>query len=157
MPEGKDPEIIIDSSSIIALYKLNLIEILKDLYTAVTVPEAVLSEVGHDLPHWIKIVPVDHIKEEVQEFSNKLGDGESEVITLGIEKENDVLVLDDLRARQAAKKLGLKITGLLGVLLKAKRRKKISKIRPLLEILDKENFRISTGLKNEILEIAGEI
>jgi predicted nucleic acid-binding protein len=46
MPEDKTPNIIIDSSSIIALYKLNLIDILKDLYASVNVTGAVLSEVG---------------------------------------------------------------------------------------------------------------
>jgi hypothetical protein len=34
MPEGKAQSIIIDSSSIIALYKLNLIDVLKDLYAS---------------------------------------------------------------------------------------------------------------------------
>ncbi|NIM12333.1 MAG: DUF3368 domain-containing protein [Candidatus Aminicenantes bacterium] len=156
MPEEKDPNIILDSSSIIALYKLNLIEILKDLYNSINVPEAVISELGHDLPHWIRILPVDDIN-KAKDFRKMLGDGESEVITLGIEKENYVLVLDDLRARQTARKLKLKITGLLGILVKAKKRKKISEIKPLLEILDKENFRISHKLKDEILTIAGEV
>jgi predicted nucleic acid-binding protein len=86
-----------------------------------------------------------------------LGDGESEVIALGIEKKSYVLVLDDLKARQTAQKLGLKMTGLLGILLKAKKRNKISKIRPLLKTLDKEDFRISNKLKNEILIMAEEV
>jgi predicted nucleic acid-binding protein len=155
MPEDQDPDIIIDSSSLIALHKLDLVEILKELYSFINVPEAVRSELGHDLSQWIKILAVDNI-DMVRDLSKKLGDGESEVITLGIERENTVLVLDDLRARQTAKKLGLKITGLLGILLKAKKRNKISKIKPLMEILDRESFRISSALKNEILQIAGE-
>jgi predicted nucleic acid-binding protein len=44
MPEEKDPNIIIDASSLIALYKLGLIDILKDLYASINVPGAVLSE-----------------------------------------------------------------------------------------------------------------
>lgn len=156
MPEEKDPNIIIDASSLIALYKLNIIDILKDLYASINVPGAVLSELGHDLPHWIRIMPLDNI-DKAKDFRKKLGDGESEVIALGIEKKSYVLVLDDLKARQTAQKLGLKITGLLGILLKAKKRNKISKIRPLLKILDKENFRISNKLKNEILIMAGEV
>lgn len=156
MPEEKDPNIIIDASSLIALYKLNIIDILKDLYASINVPEAVLSELGHDLPHWIRIMPLDNI-DKAKDFRKKLGDGESEVIALGIEKKSYVLVLDDLKARQTAQKLGLKMTGLLGILLKAKKRNKISKIRPLLKILDKEDFRISNKLKNEILIMAGEV
>ena len=156
MPEEKNPNIIIDASSLIALYKLDLIDILKDLYASINIPEAVLSEWGHDLPHWIRIIPLDNI-DTAKDFRKKLGDGESEVIALGIEKKNYVLVLDDLKARQTAQKLGLKITGLLGILLKAKKRNKISKIRPLLKTLDKEDFRISNKLKNEILIMAGEV
>ena len=156
MLEEKDSNIIIDASSLIALYKLKLIEILKDLYVSINVPEAVLFELGHDLPHWIRIMPLDNI-DKAKDFRKKLGDGESEVIALGIEKKSYVLVLDDLKARQTAQKLGLKITGLLGILLKAKKRNKISKIRPLLKILDKEDFRISNKLKNEILIMAGEV
>ena len=155
MPEEQDPNIIIDSSSLIALHKLDLVEILKELYTYINVPEAVHCELGHDLSQWIKILAVDNI-DMVRDLSKKLGDGESEVITLGIEHENTVLVLDDLRARQTAKKLGLRITGLLGILLKAKKRNKISKIKPLMEILDRESFRISAALKDEILRVAGE-
>ena len=156
MPEENDPNIIIDSSSIIALYKLDLIDVLKDLYSSINAPEAVLVELGHDLPHWINILPVND-DETVGYLRKKLGSGESEVITLGVEKQNYVLVLDDLRARHAAKKLGLKITGLLGILLKAKKRKKIVRIKPLVEVLNKENFRISQKLIREILIIAGEI
>jgi predicted nucleic acid-binding protein len=155
MPEEKDPNIIIDASSLIALYKLNLIEILKDLFTSINAPEAVFTEVGQDLPQWIKILPVDNV-DLITKFRENLGEGESEVIVMGIEKENYVLVLDDLRARNTAKKLGLKMTGLLGILIKAKKRGKILKIKPLLEILDEENFRISNKLKNETLKIAGE-
>ena len=156
MPEEKDPNIIIDASSLIALYKLGLIDILKDLYASINAPGAVLSEWGHDLPHWIRIMPLDNI-DKANDFRKHLGDGESEVIALGIEKKNYVLVLDDLKARQTAQKLGLKITGLLGILVKAKKRNKISKVRPLLKILDKVDFRISNKLKNEILIMAGEV
>ena len=155
MPEDQDPDIIIDSSTLIALHKLNLVGILKELYTFINVPEAVRCELGHDLSQWMKILAVDNM-DMVRDLSKKLGEGESAVITLGIERENTVLVLDDLRARQTAKKLGLRITGLLGILLKAKKRNKIARIKPLMEILARERFRISPTLKNEILRIAGE-
>lgn len=155
MPEEKDPSIIIDASSLIALFKLDLIEILRDLYASVYAPEGVLYEFAQDLPQWIQILPPGN-NPLVTVLSKKLGNGEAEAIAMGVERDDCIVVLDDLKARQTAKKLGLKITGLLGILLKAKKRKIISEIKPLLIKLERENFRISVKLKNEVLKSAGE-
>lgn len=155
MPETKDPAIIVDTSTLIALDKLGLIHILKDLYSAVNVPEAVLLEFGQDLPHWFQVQSVKQVA-LLTLMSDKLGDGESEVIAIGIEKNNCVVVLDDLKARNTARKLGLRLTGLLGILVKAKQRGKIIAVKPLLEKLDTEEFRISEKLKAVVLSAAGE-
>ena len=50
-----------------------------------------------------------------------LGAGESEAIVLAREVEADVLLMDERRGRNAAKRLGLTCTGLVGVLLEARR------------------------------------
>lgn len=51
MPEDKTPNIIIDSSSIIALYKLKLIDILKDLYASLL---KILDEEKFRISHKLK-------------------------------------------------------------------------------------------------------
>jgi predicted nucleic acid-binding protein len=155
MLDSNDQKIIVDTSSLIALSKLDLVFVLRDLYGEVIVPESVSHEFAQDLPPWIRVVAPRNIPLVIA-LREKLGYGETEVIALGIEKKDCLLVLDDHKARQTAKRLGLKITGLLGMLVKAKKKGKIDEIKPLLDQLDRGNFHISHGLKAEILKIAGE-
>lgn len=51
-----------------------------------------------------------------------LGAGESEAIVLAREVKADVLLMDERRGRNAAKRLGITCTGLVGLLLEARRR-----------------------------------
>lgn len=155
MPEKKDRYIIVDTSSLIAFSKLDLLFVLKDLYKEVIIPESVFHEFHRDLPRWIQVEVPQNIPLVIA-LREKLGYGESEVIALGIEKKDRLLVLDDHKARQTAKRLGLKITGVLGILVKAKKEGIITKIKPLLGHLEQENFRISDRLKAEILKLADE-
>lgn len=55
-----------------------------------------------------------------------LGAGESEAIVLARECSADVLLMDERRGREAAKRLDLTCTGLVGILLEARRRGVVS-------------------------------
>jgi predicted nucleic acid-binding protein len=57
-----------------------------------------------------------------------LGPGEHEVLALGLEAPDRLLILDDRAARQSALALGLTYTGPLGVLLEGKRRGRIHSV-----------------------------
>ncbi|MCB0476464.1 MAG: DUF3368 domain-containing protein [Flavobacteriaceae bacterium] len=87
----------------------------------------------------------------------ELDKGESSAIALAIEKENSLLVIDEKKGRNVAKKMGIKITGILGVIIKAKEIGLIKKITPLIEKLEKVDFRISKTLKEKILRRVGEL
>ncbi|HZJ18757.1 MAG TPA: DUF3368 domain-containing protein [Pricia sp.] len=50
-----------------------------------------------------------------------------------------------------AKKIGLKIMGILGVLVRAKENRIIQIVKPLIEKLELNDFRISAKLKTQIL------
>ena len=75
---------------------------------------------------------------------------------MAYETPNSLLILDDLQARQYAKKLGLNITGSLGILIKAKEKGMIKEVKYYLSIIKTTDFRLSEKLENEILKQAGE-
>jgi len=76
---------------------------------------------------------------------------------LAIEKNADIVILDDKDARKIARGFGLKVTGTIGVLMLAKRRGVIKEVKPLIEELIREGFRISDDLLKTILEEMNEV
>jgi len=78
-------------------------------------------------------------------------------IALALEVQADELLIDERLGRRQAIRLGLSITGLLGILLVAKHRQFIVEVRPIIDCLIEEaNFRVSEALYAEILATAGE-
>ena len=61
--------------------------------------------------------------------------GEAEAIALAIEVSADVLLVDERKGRKAAREMGLRVLGLLGILAEAKRAGFIDRIEPVLEEL----------------------
>src|SRR5665213_1163214 len=135
------PETIIsDTSCFILLHKIGELELLKKLYQQVTTTFEVANEYGEVLPDWIKIKsPVDKSRQRILEF--QLDIGEASAIALALETPDSTIILDDFKARRVAEKLGLEITGTLGVIVKAKKRGIIISIKPYLSKLKTTDFR----------------
>jgi hypothetical protein len=62
--------------------------------------------------------------------SSSIGPGENEVISLGLELSALRLIVDERPARRLAASLGLAVIGTIGLLLAAKDRGLLAKIRP---------------------------
>lgn len=87
-----------------------------------------------------------------------LHQGESEAIALAVELSADKILLDEKEARQAARALGLSITGILGILLRGWHEGSVSSIKALIERLQQDaNFRIAPALLTQILQESGEL
>ena len=87
----------------------------------------------------------------------QLAPGESEAIALALEINADLLLIDERRGRTEANRLGIRITGLLGVLVEAKQRSLIPAVRPLMDdLIATSQFRVSQALYNQILAMVGE-
>src|SRR5690554_332158 len=86
----------------------------------------------------------------------KLDKGEASAIALSFDLGNSMLIIDDLKARKVADKLGLRYSGTFGLILKAKQLGMISSLRPILDKIRSTNFRFDELLFQTILEEAGE-
>ena len=154
-----------NSSIIIALARICHLDLMEKLFKKVIVPEAVWKEVtvegkpGHE-----KILRTGFIHVEktgnkrlvalLEEFVDR---GEAEAIVLALERNADLLLIDDRDARNLAKKLGLQVMGTLGVIALAKYRGLIPKAKPIINKLIETGFWISRKLLEEFLRELSEL
>jgi hypothetical protein len=83
--------------------------------------------------------------------------GEAEAIALATDLNADFVLIDEQEGRQLASRTGLAVTGVLGVLLRAKRAGEIPSVKPEMDLLRaKANFFVSSALEKKILTAAGE-
>ena len=74
-----------------------------------------------------------------------------------IELNADILIIDERNGRSVAQEFNLRIIGLLGILVLAKKRGYIKFVKPvILELIKEHGFRVSKKLLNEILEMVNE-
>ena len=86
-----------------------------------------------------------------------LGAGEASVLALVRDQsEPSLLLLDDPLARSHAHALGKPATGVVGILLMAKRQRLIPEVGPLLQRLTSSGFRLSDQVLRDALAEAGE-
>lgn len=105
---------------------------------------------------WLKVRPTIEA-DLVKLLTVDLHQGEAEAIALALETKADWLLIDEKEGREMARRLGLPITGVLGVLLRAKRMGHIAEIKPdLLALRSKARFFIAPELEAEVLASAGE-
>ena len=161
--------VISDTSAITNLAAIHSLKLLPQLYNQITIPEAVYRElVDIDPPvpgtrevqgaAWVKVTAVvnrarvEHLLNEV-----RLDSGEAEAIALAIELKADLLLIDERRGRATADRLGIKITGLLGILVEAKQKNLIPAVKPVMDaLIATSEFRVSSALYNQILNIVNE-
>ena len=143
--------VITDTSCLIVLSKLDMLDILNKLYSNIVVTEDIADEFGELLPEWIEVKSIPNKKYQLL-LEAILDRGESSAIALAIDLPNVLLIIDDLKGRKEALRLGLKITGTLGVLFKAKQRGLIKELEPIIDKLEEQGFRISSKIREEILK-----
>lgn len=147
--------VIADTSCLIVLQKIELLFILKELYSGVVTTSSIASEYGESLPPWIEIInPSGKFKTELP--LTTLGAGEASAIALALENPQYIPILDDLLARRIAMDLSLSVTGTLGILAKAKRKGLIAAIKPVLLKLKEIKFRMSEEVEESILKECNE-
>lgn len=158
--------VVSDSSTLVSLAAIEQLHLLQDFFGRVVLPGAVLNEVlagGEGRPgfqeitasKWLEVMPVQD--RSALSALEHLDPGEAEAIVLAQELQADLLLMDELDGRQAAKERGLQIIGVLGLLSRAKREERISAVKPLVQRLRVEmRFRISESLLQRVLRDVNE-
>jgi uncharacterized protein len=133
----------------------------------VLIPEAVYQELtGSDpgLPgaaevqtlEWIITQPVQTAV-VVRALQGELDHGEAEAIALAVEAQAGLVLIDERRARAVAIRLGLNVVGVLGVLVEAKHKALIPRLKPILDdLITRAGFRVNSQLYERVLQAAGE-
>lgn len=160
--------IVSNSSPLIYLAKLKKLELLKDLFKEITIPEEVYLEVvkgkkekyldavriGNSIEKgWIKVKKIKIIK-EIERFSSEIDLGELATINLALHLKAKLVLIDDASARTIAEIFGLNVKGILYVLLKTYEKKLIKRdeTKEIINQLLFEGFRISQELYIELMK-----
>jgi predicted nucleic acid-binding protein/GNAT superfamily N-acetyltransferase len=150
--------VVSNSSPLIALAQIQRLDLVPAILQSVLIPPAVVREIAPSipvLPQWAT-VRVPKSRPSVLTSPGRLGDGEREAIALAMEVGAVAIVLDDRPARRAAEAAGLNVIGTLGLLLEAKRKGLVTRVRVEIDKLVATSFFLSRPLYERLLEMAGE-
>jgi uncharacterized protein len=159
--------VVSNTSPISNLTIIQHLHLLPALYGCVLVPNAVVRELRASASvrasvetaltdGTLKQTSVKDIN-RVQALLRTLDAGESEAISIAIEQQASLLLIDEREGRMAADSMELEITGVLGILIEAKKRGFVQAIKPLITQLQTEaRFRLSATLVQQTCAIVGE-
>ncbi len=159
--------VIADSSVLINLAKVGLFDVLKSLYGEVTVSPTVFAEVTETgvgksgarevrEASWIRVLQVKDA-DKVALLLSDLDRGEAESVVLAMEQKADLVLVDELKARNKLRLLGINIKGTLGVLLFAYERQLIHNVPKVMDELIGEGSWIDQSLYDKVRELAERI
>ena len=140
-------------------------ELLRELFAEVLVPNAVADEIARHpavvldaglVAGWLKLVTASN-RARVDQIERDVGGrGEAEVISVALELESAIVLIDERVARTYARSRGLPVLGTIGVVLDAKRRGLIERATPLLDELRRSGFWLDDATYRRARELASE-
>jgi predicted nucleic acid-binding protein len=157
--------VVSNASPLISLSNIRLLRLLPDLFDEVYIPAAVWAEIARpgapaidslSAATWLQRRTVQNVH-LVKSLQEELDQGEAEAIALALELNANLILLDEKEGRHIAQRLGLRVTGVLGLLVRGKERGLLTTVRPALEVLRQEaGFWFSDDLLAKTLELADE-
>lgn len=165
MADSRKVEAVADTSFLIALQWLELLQTLEAVHSRVLVPNRVWQEFTagaseSELATVAQIPVLQRAQASNTLLAAAIGasaeGGEAEVIALALEAGITLVLIDDYRGRKVAQRLGLRTRGTLGYLLLLKQMGIIPAVADYLKTLMERGFFLSADLVNEVLLLAGE-
>jgi hypothetical protein len=161
--------VVSNTSPVLNLAIIDQLSLLQAQFGEIWLPEAVVGElrVGENLPGsravrealelgWLR---VDEAKDKtlIQVLQRDLDGGEAEAIALALQMGAGQVLLDEREARRVAKSLGLNVTGVLGILLRAHRQGTLPSVQVAMdELREQAGFRVEAALYANVLDASGE-
>lgn len=156
--------VVSDTSPISNLLQIGEIDLLRKLFVKLVIPNEVFAEICRIENHrefltaqdWIETAALSNTNLR-DSLADELDSGEAEAIALAIELQADYLLIDEIKGRQIAESFGIKVTGIIGVLIKAKEERLIPAVRPYLQkLVNDAGFWLDPKLIEKILGIVKE-
>lgn len=158
--------LVCDTSLLLYLGHIRSLQLLPQLHPTILIPAPVVFEldVGRSLlpdvvnPRELGFAVIEAVSQaEIDRLpANRLGEGERAVIALARRLDAAVAGLDDRQARLFALSLGLKVKGVVGLIVDAKKSAIIPSAATLLIELRESGFRLDPKLFLAAVELAGE-
>lgn len=155
--------VVSDTSPLSYIHQVGRLSLLTVLYENIIIPPAVADELRaaprlHETFDWsrVRIVSPEATR-RVEELLNELDRGESEAIIVALEVGAELLLIDERTGRDVASRMGIRRTGLIGVLLEAKNRGFIASVSQEIDrLVAQTTFRIHPTVRAEALRLANE-
>jgi predicted nucleic acid-binding protein len=157
-------KIVSNTTPIISLSSIEKLDILKDLFKEIIIPEAVYKEIKARKSYGYKEIDFEYII--VKPIKGKiyrdlmlslLDQGETETILLAKEINTDFVIIDESLGYKIAKNSGLNVIRTLSLILKAKEQGIIKEIRPLFDEMILKGRWYSKRVYENFLKRAGEL
>ena len=156
--------VVSNTSPVLNLAIIGELSLLRDQFGEIWIPAAVFQElrVDEDLPGtrsirdaietgWIRI---ETVKQEalVSALQRDLDRGESEAIALAFQVKAGWVLMDEQEGRRAARSIGLRVMGVLGVLLRAQRDGRLQSLKEPMDKLRKQaGFHLGADLYDKLI------
>ena len=160
--------VVADTGPVIALAKLDRLDVLDIFGAPVAVtpyvrrellskPASETKEIERALERRIQVRDVPTLGTKTKEVVGRLDPGEREAVALAAALDEEaVLIMDDQAGRRVARQLNCPVTGVIGVLLRAKERGRIDAVTPLLRQLQEGGYWLSDEIIEHARELADE-
>lgn len=159
--------VVSNTSPLTNLAAIGQFDLLQRLYTRVHIPDGVWDELnarGQPWPGRDEVAGADWIERHklqdqalIQALRRDLDRGEAESIALALEIAADLVLMDESEGRHAAQRLGIRVVGVVGILLEGKAQRFIRDVRPHLNALRQTaGFYLSEPVFRHALALADE-
>ena len=165
---GEDLPFVADTGPLIALARVERLHLLPRLFGNGVIPPAVHREartesgrpgarrIGEALSAgWLRVATLAD-DEQATDLLRVVDAGEAEAMALCLQRQGRLLLIDDAKGRKVARRAGIPLVGVAGVLLAAKSKGLLTTVSPALDDLAAIGYRLSSQLVDGVRRRANE-